>query len=56
MKDYGQELLDVLPDLIASGFVLVRDDKRAIRGIVTVADVGGPGLATGPGRLRHAVG
>ncbi len=36
---YDQELIDVLPTLEASDFVFVRDEKNAIAGIVTTADV-----------------
>jgi CBS domain-containing protein len=38
---YDQELLDVLPDLQAWDFVFVRDEKNAVCGIVTTADVVG---------------
>jgi CBS domain-containing protein len=36
---YDQELIDVLPTLEAAGFVFVKDEKNAIAGIVTTADV-----------------
>ncbi len=36
---YDQELIDVLSTLEAPGFVFVRDEKNAIAGIVTTADV-----------------
>jgi hypothetical protein len=36
---YDQELIDVLTTLEASDFVFVRDEKNAIAGIVTTADV-----------------
>lgn len=38
---YDQELIEVLPDLEAWDFVFVRDDKKAVAGIVTTADVVG---------------
>jgi len=38
---YDQDLIEVLPDLEAWDFVFVRDDKNAIAGIVTTADVVG---------------
>jgi hypothetical protein len=36
---YDQELIEVLPTLEASDFVFVRDEKNAVAGIVTTADV-----------------
>jgi len=36
---YDQELIEVLPTLEASDFVFVRDEKNAVSGIVTTADV-----------------
>jgi hypothetical protein len=36
---YDQELIDVLTTLEASDFVFVRDEKNAVAGIVTTADV-----------------
>jgi CBS domain-containing protein len=36
---YDEELVDVLPRLESEGFVLVRDETRAIKGIVTTTDV-----------------
>jgi predicted transcriptional regulator len=36
---YDQELIDVLPVLTEDDFVLVRDEKHAVAGIVTTADV-----------------
>jgi hypothetical protein len=38
---YDQELVEVLPDLEAWDFVFVRDEKNAVAGIVTTADVVG---------------
>lgn len=38
---YDQELIEVLPDLEAWDFVFVRDEKNAVAGIVTTADVVG---------------
>jgi CBS domain-containing protein len=38
---YDQELIEVLPDLEAWDFVIVRDEKNAVAGIVTTADVVG---------------
>jgi len=38
---YDQDLIEVLPDLEAWDFVFVRDDKNAVAGIVTTADVVG---------------
>jgi hypothetical protein len=37
--DYDKELIDVLPILEQADFVFVRDEKRAVCGIVTNADV-----------------
>lgn len=36
---YDQELIEVLPILEASDFIFVRDEKNAVAGIVTTADV-----------------
>ncbi|MFE7561979.1 CBS domain-containing protein [Kitasatospora sp. NPDC057500] len=36
---YDHDLIDVLPDLVKFQFVLVRDQKQAIVGIVTASDV-----------------
>ncbi len=36
---YDQELIEVLPDLEAWDFIFVRDEKNAVAGIVTTADV-----------------
>jgi CBS domain-containing protein len=36
---YDQELIEVLPDLETWDFVFVRDEKNAVAGIVTTADV-----------------
>jgi CBS domain-containing protein len=36
---YDQELIEVLPDLEESDFAFVRDDKNAVAGIITTADV-----------------
>lgn len=38
---YDQELVEVLPDLETWDFVFVRDEKNAVAGIVTTADVVG---------------
>ena len=38
---YDQELIEVLPDLEAWDFIFVRDEKNAIAGIVTTANVVG---------------
>jgi CBS domain-containing protein len=38
---YDQELIEILPDLEAWDFVIVRDEKNAVAGIVTTADVVG---------------
>ena len=38
---YDQELVEVLPDLEVWDFIFVRDEKNAIAGIVTTADVVG---------------
>ncbi len=38
---YDQELIEVLPDLETWDFVFVRDEKNAVAGIVTTADVVG---------------
>jgi len=38
---YDQELIEVLPDLEAWDFVFVRNEKNAVAGIVTTADVVG---------------
>ena len=38
---YDQELIEILHDLEAWDFVFVRDDKKAVAGIVTTADVVG---------------
>lgn len=38
---YDQELIEVLPDLEAWDFIFVRDEKNAVAGIVTTADVVG---------------
>lgn len=38
---YDQELIEILPDLETSDFVFVRDEKNAVAGIVTTADVVG---------------
>jgi CBS domain-containing protein len=36
---YDQELIEILPDLEAWDFIFVRDEKNAVAGIVTTADV-----------------
>lgn len=36
---YDQDLIDILPDLETWDFVFVRDEKNAVAGIVTTADV-----------------
>jgi CBS domain-containing protein len=36
---YDQELVEILPDLATWDFVFVRDEKKAVAGIVTTADV-----------------
>ncbi|MGH3278296.1 MAG: hypothetical protein ACRDNW_04070 [Trebonia sp.] len=38
---YGQDLVEVLPDLETWDFIFVRDEKNAVAGIVTTADVVG---------------
>lgn len=38
-KRYDEELVDVLPDLEATGFVFVSNENNAVSGIVTTADV-----------------
>ncbi len=39
--DYRTDLLEVLTDLRDRGFIFVRDEKNAVAGIVTAADVAG---------------
>jgi CBS domain-containing protein len=36
---YETDLLEVLPDLRRSGFLFIRDEKNAVAGIITTADV-----------------